>query len=76
MEVIKDLDNDLKRVMIVGHNHAFTSIANMLGDSNIDNITTCGFVAIEFNVDSWKFANYGTTVNIIFPRDLKPKENQ
>jgi len=75
LEVIKNIDDNYDIVMIVGHNHAFTSIANMLGDSNINNITTCGFVAIEFNVDSWKYVNYGTTVNIIFPRDLKPKES-
>ena len=32
METIKGLDDSLDIVMIVGHNHAFTSIANMLGN--------------------------------------------
>ena len=32
METIKSLDDNLERVMIVGHNHAFTSIVNMLGN--------------------------------------------
>jgi len=74
IDIIKNIDNNYDIVMIVGHNHALTSIANMLGDSNINNITTCGFVAIEFSVDSWEYVNYGTTINVIFPRDLKPKD--
>ncbi len=74
LDVIKNIDNNYESVMIVGHNHAFTSIANMLGDTNINNMTTCGFVVIEFSVDAWEHANYGTTVNVIFPRDLKPKD--
>jgi len=73
MDVIKNLDDDLNKIMIVGHNHAFTSIANMLGDANIVNLPTCGFVIIKFTVDSWKNVNYGSTSNTIFPRDLKKK---
>ncbi len=74
IEVIKGLDNSLNCVLIVGHNHALTSIANMLGDIGIDNIPTCGFVEIQFNIEKWEFANYGQTKNIVFPRDLKPKQ--
>lgn len=74
MEVIKGLDNSLDCVMIVGHNHALTSIANMLGDTDINNIATCGFVELNFDVDTWEFANYGHTKRVVFPKDLKPKE--
>tara|TARA_R110000787_G_scaffold60220_7_gene136554 strand:+ start:106 stop:600 length:495 start_codon:yes stop_codon:yes gene_type:complete len=74
LEVIKKISNSLDCVLIVGHNHALTSIANMLGDIGIDNIPTCGFVEIQFNIDKWEFANYGQTKNIIFPRDLKTKQ--
>ena len=71
MEIIKGLDNDLDCVMIVGHNHAFTSIANMLGTNYIDNLPTCGFVMIEFNEDNWKDISKGKTLKTVFPRDLK-----
>lgn len=71
METIKSLDDSLNRVMIVGHNHAFTSIANMLGNKYIDNVPTCGFVAIEFSESSWKDITTGITKNTVFPRDLK-----
>ncbi len=71
METIKGLDDAWDRVMIVGHNHAFTSIANMLGSKYIDNLPTCGFVMIEFNDDRWQDVSNGQTVKTVFPRDLK-----
>lgn len=71
MEIIKNLDDSLDRVMIVGHNHAFTSIVNMLGNEYIDNLPTSGFVMIKFPVDSWKDITTGKTKSMIFPRHLK-----
>jgi len=71
MRIIKSLDNSLDRVMIVGHNHAFTSVANMLGDRYIENVPTCGFVMLEFDEKNWSDITTGKTVKTIFPRDLK-----
>ncbi|OAB78963.1 SixA phosphatase family protein [Cochleicola gelatinilyticus] len=71
MQIVKSLEDQQDRIMIVGHNHAFTSIANMLGNKYIDNVPTCGFVMIEFPVDSWKDITTGKTVKTVFPRDLK-----
>ena len=48
LRVINELNDSYNIVMIVGHNHALTSIANMLGDIIINNIPTCGFINIEF----------------------------
>jgi len=70
-DIIKNLPNDLDRVMIVGHNHAFTSIANMLGNTYIDNVPTCGFVHLEFEEDHWKDITTGKTILTVFPRHLK-----
>lgn len=71
MKKIKDLNDSFNRVMIFGHNHAFTSIVNMLGNEYIENLPTSGFVAIEFDTDSWKNITVGKTVKTIFPRHLK-----
>lgn len=71
MKVIKDMDDTKNCIMIVGHNHAFTSLANMLGNQYMDNLPTCGFVAIDFDVDKWQDINSGKTVQRVFPRDLK-----
>jgi phosphohistidine phosphatase len=71
MNVIKNL-NDSRDILIrVGHNHAYTSIANMLGDTNIDNLPTSGYVILQFEEDSWKDISFGKTIQTIFPRDLK-----
>lgn len=71
IDIIKNLNDSLDRVMIVGHNHAFTSIANMLGNTYIDNVPTCGFVQLEFDESSWKSITTGKTIMTVFPKDLK-----
>jgi len=71
MDIIKEISNDLHTVMIVGHNHAFTSIANMLGNKYIENVPTCGFVKLQFDEDNWANITSGITVKTVFPRDLK-----
>lgn len=71
MRMIKSLPDNLDKVMLVGHNHAFTSVANMLGNNYIDNVPTCGFVMLEFDEKKWSEITTGKTVKTIFPRDLK-----
>jgi len=71
INTIKLLNDDYNTVMLFGHNHAFTSIANMFGDKYIDNLPTSGFVAIEFNVNSWAEISTGKTINMVFPKQLK-----
>lgn len=71
MRCIKSLDDELDSVMIVGHNHAFTSIVNMIGNKYIENIPSSGFVMIEFDENKWGDISTGRTKKTIFPRDLK-----
>ena len=70
-DFIKSLDDRLNNVMIFGHNYAFTSISNRFGSTFIDNLPTCGLVWIQFDIDSWKAVEQGTTKLIIRPKDLK-----
>lgn len=71
LKFIKNLDDRNSTVMLVGHNYAFTAIANMFGDIKIDEIPTCGFVAIRFDVLHWKQVSKGETFFHVFPRQLK-----
>ena len=71
MDFIKALPNNLQCVMIVGHNYALTSLANMLGDVYIENIPTSGFVALTFSDTNWTNLNRGNTTLTVFPKDLK-----
>ncbi|MFD1061628.1 SixA phosphatase family protein [Winogradskyella litorisediminis] len=71
IDFISNINDNLKTVVIFGHNHAFTSIANIYGDRIIDNLPTAGAVVLSFNADSWKYVKYGTTELMMFPRDFK-----
>jgi len=51
MMIIKELDNSLKSAMIVGHNPALTMVVNKISSFSLDNLKTCGVVALK--LDSW-----------------------
>ena len=72
-DFIKTLSENHKKVMLFGHNYAFTSLVNRFGNRYIDNLPTSGLVMINFDVDSWKDIAIGTTELMILPRDLKNK---
>ncbi|MCK0188469.1 histidine phosphatase family protein [Arenibacter sp. F20364] len=68
---IKGLKNDKDTVIIFGHNEAFTHIANSLGNMYIDNVPTSGLVQIKFDTNDWSAVAKGTTVQTLFPKQLK-----
>lgn len=71
MDFIKSRPNSLDTILVFGHNHAFTHIANALGDRLIENVPTSGFVHIRFNEESWEVISKGSTIQTIFPKELK-----
>ena len=73
MQVIRKLDNQYDRVLLVGHNPETTMVANILGDLTIDNVPTCGIVALDFNVTVWQDVCEGKGVLVFF--DYPKKKN-
>ena len=71
LEFIKRMDTSLSTVMLFGHNHAFTHLANSLGSRYIENVPTSGLVQMTFDTDHWSTIAKGTTLDIIFPKNLK-----
>lgn len=71
LKFIHSLDNKLQNVVIFGHNHAFTSLVNMLGSVTINNVPTAGLVKLKFDVLEWSSVTKGVTEKIIFPKNLK-----
>lgn len=67
---INTINDDLNKVMIFGHNHAFTTLVNNLGNVHIDNLPTTGMVRIDFEADSWHDVEQGETKLVIKPKDL------
>ncbi|MEX0288266.1 MAG: histidine phosphatase family protein [Flavobacteriaceae bacterium] len=71
MTFVLGLDDALNTVLIFGHNHAFTEVANRWGSEGISNVPTTGLVHLRFDTDSWSNIDRGTTVKTIFPKHLK-----
>jgi phosphohistidine phosphatase len=55
IDIAKALPEEYDKVMLVGHNPGFTDLANQLKehDYHIDNVPTCGVVAIELPTHKW-----------------------
>ena len=73
LDIIEQLDDKLKSVMIIGHNPSFTRLANYLTEQYFDNIPTCGVVAIAFNISEWKTIekNSGKVIFFEYPKKYK-----
>jgi len=71
LDFVQSLPNELNTVLIFGHNHAFTHIANSLGSQHIENVPTSGYVHLRFNEKSWASISQGTTIQTIFPKEIK-----
>jgi phosphohistidine phosphatase len=67
----RGLDDSLERVMLFGHNHAFTALANAWGNRGIDNVPTTGVVHLRFEAGRWADLSKGQTRLTVFPRNLK-----
>lgn len=53
-DVILTADNKFKSIAIFSHNPGLTDFANLLTDTRIDNIPTCGIFAIKADCGNWK----------------------
>ena len=71
IKFIRNLPNEINNIMLFGHNYAFTSLVNALGNKYIENLPTTGLVLIEFDSDSWKDLSKGNSKLIIFPKALR-----
>ena len=51
--VVQQIDDAVKKAMIVGHNPAINGLANYIGDQPIGNIPTCGAYCVRLDITSW-----------------------
>ena len=70
--IVNGLEDNYKKVMLIGHNPGFTYLAEYLTKTEIGNIPTCGFVNLEFEIGSWKEVSGGlaTLKDFIYPKML------
>lgn len=54
LSVIKQTNNKLKFLILVGHNPGITYLINLISDTRLDNLPTAGIVCLKKEVDSWE----------------------
>jgi phosphohistidine phosphatase len=71
-EVVSRVNNKFDSAMIVGHNPSMTYFANMLTNTQIDNIPTCGIFCFELDITSWQdiSENCGKIKFFKYPKNL------
>lgn len=63
--IIEALDNELDRVMLVGHNPGFAELANHF-DSGITHMPTCALAEFRFDAVSWAGIGQARPARTIF----------
>jgi len=66
LALLRDVEPQCSTVMMVGHNPESTALVNILGGLHIDNLPTCGIVALEFPVASWQELVVGNSTLLFF----------
>ncbi len=59
IDYVYALDDQWDKVIIVGHNPAFTEVINHFSDIGIDHLRTAGLSKISFDKDQWSNINKG-----------------
>ena len=62
LNFISSIDNKFNRVLCVGHNPAFTQVANLLGNKKLIHLPTAGWIKFKFNQSNWKDLKNGESI--------------
>ena len=71
LDIIHGVDASITRLALVSHNPGITSLANALGDRQIDNVPTCGVVMLETE-NEWQFLKPKDcqTLDFLYPKGI------
>ena len=53
LNILSKIDNQFSSIMLFSHNPGLTDFTNHLLNKSIDNIPTCGIVAINSKIETW-----------------------
>jgi phosphohistidine phosphatase len=53
IHILMNIEDQVNKVMLIGHNPAVTNLANSIGDYPISNLPTSGVYCVSLNVTSW-----------------------
>jgi phosphohistidine phosphatase len=69
IELIEETKSVVDNLIVVGHNPAFTELANLFLPESITNIPTSGIVTLQFDLKNWKISHKTPVAsNIDFPK--------
>lgn len=72
--IIFELDDEVKSIMLVGHNPVITNLANYFLDKKIDYMPTSGIAGFSFITNHWVELTSAKrkTQFVVYPKMLKP----
>ncbi len=59
LQLVRRFDDSVSAALLIAHNPALTDLANEMTNSSIENIPTCGLVALQLPVNHWAEAKFG-----------------
>jgi len=57
LKVIKQTNDKIETLMIIGHNPGMTDLVNLISDKRLDNLPTSGIVCLKKENEKWKNIN-------------------
>ena len=57
LQLLRRMPKEIDSLILIGHNPALTSLANILANHQVSNIPTAGCYAINFNISDWSKIN-------------------
>ena len=72
LDLLYQVKDDVRSLMLIGHNPGLTQLVNFFTDINLYNLPTTGIVVINFIIDKWKNIrdSKGNIELIKFPKEL------
>ncbi len=53
IDLVRETDDKIGSVMVFGHNPAVTGLVNLLSETSLDNLPTCGVAEFRFDIKTW-----------------------
>ena len=75
INMITHLDNNLKSVIICGHNPTLHKLSQKLSGKKIHSFPTCSIAKINLNINNWKDIQIGDLEYFSYPELLKKTHN-
>ncbi len=71
LQILRELDDADRHVMLFGHNPGFSQVAGLLAPCPFDEVPTCAVVQLALEIGPWRDAGPGTGKlrHYLFPKD-------